>query len=221
MGIALSKLRARTRFFIDEKVQANFLNSDIDYAINEAQQEVAIELTQVVENFFINTTPTTLTLASNTQYYTLPDDFFKMTRIEDVNTGVAVAFVDLNSNNQAFTNNPPLMTINQISLAATIVGNSIGFRPTPTATRALQFWYVPVLDDLVNDADETPIPRIYADMLAIQAAIDCMIEDEADTTALERKQARKWDQLKRTARDRQQQSPKYVRRVGGDSTEMY
>lgn len=217
----LSQLRTRVRFFVDEKVQANYLDSDINYAINEAQQEIAIELAQVVENFFINTTPTSLALVANQQYYVLPDDFMKMTRIEDVATGMPIPFVELNSNNQLLINNPPLMTINQVALGATIVGNSVGFRPVPTAARTLQYWYVPVLDDLINDSDLTAIPRIYCDMIAIQAAIDCMIEDESDTSALERKQAHRWEQLKRTARDRQQQNPKYVRRVSSGNDMMY
>ena len=65
----------------------------------------------------------------------------------------------------------------------------------------------------LDDDDVTAIPRQFVDLLALQAAIDCYIKDEDDPSMLIAKYNRRLDQLKRTTRDRQQQSPKYVRRT--------
>jgi CHASE3 domain sensor protein len=44
------------------------------------------------------------------------------------------------------------------------------------------------------------------------AAVDMFIKDEDQATTLESKIGQQLEQIKRAARDRQQQNPKYVRR---------
>lgn len=217
-------LRKRVRFYIDEPIQANFLDSDINYALNEVQQTVATEIDQVDENYRVNPTPTVITFEANTQYYDLADDFWKMTRIQDQQSGLPIDFTDINSQNDFFQNFPPLVSTYPFGgFSAFIIGGnsqgqsgaSIGFTPIPTDdTKSVQYWYVPIIQDMTDDSDTTSIPRQYMDLLAVQASIDCLIKDQSDTAQLERKYARMTEQLKRTARDRQQQTPKYVRRTG-------
>ena len=218
-------VRQRVRFYIDEPVQANFLDTDINYAINDNQQDIATEIDQVDELYRVIPTPTVIQMKANTQFYDLPDDFWKMVRLQDLQTGLPIDFTDINSQNDFFQNFPPLITSTPFggfsaflaggSQANGQTGASLGFTPIPTdGTKSVQFWYVPIIQDMDNDTDTSAIPRQFYDLLAIQAAIDCMIKDQSDTTQLERKYSRRLDQLKRTTRDRQQQSPKYVRRVG-------
>lgn len=212
-------IRGRVRFYIDESVQANFTDNDINYAINDVQQDVVLELVQVAEDYFVNSTPSPITLEAGIQYYTLPADFLKVARVEDAQTGLMIPITDLDSQNNFFqTPIPPLVNITAAGYAAMIVGTTIGFTPLPTTPQTVNLYYVPVAPDLQSDTDTTVIPRPYVDLLAIQAAIDCFIKDEADTAALERKYAAKLARLIRTSRDRQQQNPKKVRRVG-DTTQ--
>lgn len=218
-------VRNRVRFYIDEPVQANFQDSDINYAINDSQQDVATEIDQVDELYRVNPIPTVINLALNTQFYDLATDFWKMVRLQDATTGLPIDFTDINSQNDYFQNFPPLINAYPFGGYSAFLaggtqangqtGASIGFTPIPTdPTKSVQYWYVPIIQDMDSDTDASSIPRQFVDLLAIQAAIDCYIKDEDDTTALERKYNRRLDQLKRTTRDRQQQSPKYVRRVG-------
>ena len=209
-------IRQRVRFFIDEPVEANFLDSDLNYAINEAQQEVATEISLVDEQYFVNTTPTQITQIAGQAFYDLQPDFWKMTRLEDVNTGLQIPFTDIDSQNNFFqTAIPPLVSITYAGFAAYLLGNTVGFSPIPTVTGQMaQYWYVPVLPDLGADSDTSQIPRQFVDLLAIKAAIDAMIKDEDDTSALERKYNIRFNQLVRGARNRQQQNPKKVRRIG-------
>ncbi len=217
-------VRNRVRFYIDEPIQANFKDSDINYAINDAQQTVATEIDQVDEKYRVTPTPTTINLEVNTQYYDLADDVWKLVRVQDQTSGLPIDFTDVNSQNDFFQNFPPLVNIYPFGGFACFIvggssagqaGGSLGFTPIPTdSSKSVLYWYVPVIQDLTDDTDTSAIPRQFVDMLAIQASIDCLIKDQSDTTQLERKYGRLLDQLKRTARDRQQQTPKYVRRSG-------
>lgn len=210
-------VRQRVRFFIDEPVQANFTDSDLNYAINEAQQEVATEISLVDERYFVATTPTTLTTVAGQAAYPLASDFWKMTRLEDVNTGMQLKISDFSNDNNFYNSGmiPPLVTGNSMAYTPSIVGNSLYLKPTPGSSGTLmQYWYVPILPDLTVDGDLSSIPRQFIDLLAIQAAMDAQIKDENDTSPLTVKYNRRFNQLVRGTRDRQQQNPKGVTRVG-------
>jgi len=210
----LADIRKRVRFYIDEPVQANFTDSDLNYAINDAQQYVINEITQVAENYLASTTPTSITIVPNQQYYPLETDCNKIIRVVDTITGMTIPFTDINSQNLVVPAILPTVAYGGLGYNATIVGNSIGFTPVPTnASFAPAYYYIPYAYDLQSDSDTTIVPRNYVDLVALQAAIDARIKDEDDTTALERKYARMIEQLKRTARDRQQENPKKVRRT--------
>lgn len=218
----LLQIRQRVRRFIDEPAQANYTDTDINWAINTAQQEVATEISLVDEKYFVNTVPTVITSVAGQRFYTLATDFWKETRIEDATTGLRLEFTDFaNQNNFYGDAVPPLVAQNQIGYGLSIVGNSIAITPTPTVSgQTAQYWYVPVLQDMVEDTDTTQIPVMFVDLLAIQAAIDMLISDEDDTSALERKYSRRFNQLVRASRQRQQQSPKMVSRTAAPGNYM-
>lgn len=214
-----AQIRARVRRFIDEPVQANFSNTDIDWAINQAQQEVATEISLVDEKYFVNTTPTVVTSVANQRFYPLANDFWKMTRLEDASTGLRLEFADFANQNNFYADAvPPIVAGNQVGYGIAIVGNSLAFTPTPTTNGlTAQYWYVPVLPDMESDSDVSAIPPMFIDLLAMQAAIDMMISDEADSSALMTRYTRRFNQLVRATRDRQQQSPRGVSRVSAPS----
>lgn len=215
----LAQVRTRVRFYIDEPIQANFSDSDLNWAINTAQQDVATEISQVDEQYFVNPAPTLITTVAQQRFYPLANDFWKMTRLEDVNTGLRLDFGTFADQNNFFSNIiPPLVSINQAGYQASIVGNSLAFTPTPSASGiTAQYWYVPLLPDMSGDSDASSIPIPFIDLLAIQAAIDAKIKDEDDTAALERKYNRRFQQLVRATRGRQQQNPRGVTRVSNSS----
>lgn len=210
----LAYLRTRVRLFIDEPQQANYTDANIDVAINTAQQEVATEISLVDEKWFVNPTPTVITSVAGQRFYPLATDFWKMTRLEDATTGLRLEFNDFAAQNNFFADAvPPLVAPNQIGYGMSIVGNSLAITPTPSSSGiTAQYWYCPILPDMVDDSDTSQIPPMFNDLLAIQAAIDMLISDEDDTSGLERKYARRFNQLVRATRDRQQQSPKHVTR---------
>jgi len=210
----LAQIRARVRRFIDEPVQANYTDSDINYAINRAQQEVATEISLVDEKYFVNTTPTTITSVAGQRFYPLASDFWKLTRLEDAQTGLRLEFDDFAAQNNYWSDMvPPLVASNQIGYSVSIMGNSLAINPTPTTSGiTCQYWYVPVLPDMSSDSDTSSIPVMFIDLLSIAAAIDMLISDEDDVSALQNKYNARFNQLVRATRDRQQQSPRHVTR---------
>lgn len=216
----LLQIRTRVRFYIDEPTQANFTDTDLNWAINDAQQELATEISLVDEQYFVSTTPTVITTVANQRFYPLASDFWKMTRLEDVNTGLRLEFSNFADQDNFFTNSvPPLVSINQVGYSAAVVGNSLALTPTPSASGIqAQYWYVPIMQSMLADSDVSSIPPQFIDLLAIQAAIDAKVKDEDDTAALERKFSRRFNQLVRGSRDRQQQNPKKVTRIPSPTT---
>ncbi len=209
-------LRARVRTYIAEATQAFYTDTEINYAINDAQQELGVELAQVGEYYFVNPSPTTITPVVNQPTYSLATDLYKLVRVEIQSTGEQVPMIDINEKSIDNLAIPPLVNTAGYGagMQAYLVGNSIGFTPPPTdPSLVFQYWYIPILPDLTADTDVTNIPRSFVDICAIIAAIDMLIKDEDDTTPLERKLARKIEQAKRAARNRQVQNPKYVRRT--------
>lgn len=218
----LAQVRTRVRFFIDEPIQANFQDSDLNWAINDAQQELATEVSQVDEQYFVATAPTVITTVAGQRFYPLATDFWKMTRLEDANTGLRLEFKEFADMDNFFKNAiPPLVSINNAGYAASIVGNSVALTPQPSASGIqANYWYVPILQDMTSDTDVSVVPRQFIDLLAMLAAIDAKIKDEDDTAALERKYNRRFNQLVRTTRDRQQQNPRGVTRVSTNGYQL-
>jgi hypothetical protein len=211
----LANLRTKVRQFIDEKQQANFSDSDINWAINTAQQEVATEISLVDEQYFVNPTPTVITSVAGTRFYALAADVWKVIRLEDVTTGLRIDFDNFSNLNNFYQNViPPIVASSQMGYNASIVGNSFAFTPTPSTNGIqAQYWYVPILQDMTSDSDTSVLPRNFVDLLPIKAAIDMIIEDEGDTSALERMYSRRWAQMIKATRNRQQQNPRGVTRV--------
>lgn len=217
----LGYIRQRVRFYIDEPAQANFRDSDINTSINEAQQDIITEIVQVDEEYFINGTPTTIQMDGTSERYPLANDFYKLVRLEYQNTGQRIPFFTFREKNSYGENVVPFSNIGAFGTMtqAYILGNFLGFSPLQTdPTVVMQYWYAPIAQDMVSDADTTIVPRMWIDLLAIQAAIDCFINDEDDTSALEHKYDRKITRMRSLARQRQQQNPKHVIRTNyGDN----
>ncbi len=212
---SLSDLISRVQFFIDETTFQNFTQAAITYAINVAQQDVAKEIVHEYEDFFevqslLN--PSGGGTIPTIEFYTLPSDFLKFKRIERNDTNEPIPPID---QNEKVWNNYSLATVvtQNSPLSYYVMGTSVGFNPVPQTAIPVLMTYVQRLPDLVNLADVSPIPSEHHDMIAVQAAIDMMIKDEADTTAMQNRYNQLLNSLQRTLRDRQIQEPKRVRRT--------
>lgn len=210
-------LRGRVRVFIDEVTQANFTDTSINYALNEAQQRVAVEIAQATEDYFVNPVPVTITILNNVAQYALAADCYKPIKVVDSNTGLRIPYRKFGQVDQApAIASTPLFGNGYFSpYSFSMLGNFLVFNPTPTDTSFTpQYWYVPVLPDMTSDTDNSSIPRPFVDLLCLDAAIDMLIQDEDDISPLQGKFNYRWAQMIKASRDRQQQEPRRVTRSG-------
>lgn len=210
-------LRGRVRVFIDEVTQANFTDTSINYALNEAQQRVAVEIAQATEDYFVNPVPVSITIQNNVAQYALAADCYKPIKVVDSATGLRIPYRKFGQVDQApAIASTPLFGNGYFSpYSFSMLGNFLVFNPTPTDTSFTpQYWYVPVLPDMTSDADSSSIPRPFVDLLCLDAAIDMLIQDEDDISPLQGKFNYRWAQMIKASRDRQQQEPRRVTRSG-------
>lgn len=213
VGMTRADLRSRVRFFIDEPQQQNFTDADINAALNVAQLQVQLEMNQANEDYFVSPVPTPITLQSGTDTYPLAEDCLNIVRVEDANTGLPILPVDINEKMPTGTLNSFPTLAGAVSMNWYLVGDSIGFTPPPTGTSLVNYWYVPVVPDMASDTAVPQIPAPYRDMIAVRAAIDSFIKDEADITNLNALWMEYLSRLKRTIKSRNLMAPKHVRRT--------
>lgn len=219
-----AEMRARVRYFIDEPTQQNFSDSDINAALNIAQQQVQLEIVQANEDYFIDPSPQTVTLVPGTASYALHADgngecdVLSVKRVEDGLTGLSIEPID--QNEKAILGQPFPVLISPSPFNFYILGNYLVLDPMPQLASTVKYWFTPNLSDMSSDSDRSQIPRALHDMIPVRAAIDAFIKDEADTSALRMLWSEYMDRLHRVARHRQIMAPKHVRRANVGSTSL-
>ena len=178
MAKTLKDVRDHVRVYLDEVSAADWTDAQINRAINNAYLDHYTDVVMVYEDYY-STNALTGTVAGQ-QEYALPDDFYKIRRVE------------LNyepSNPNAISNRAVKVTIDDVlrdlgnqGLSLTphsrpgyyIRGNNIGFIPIPTETgdNCLSIWYITTIDDLSVDSDTLNLPFAdnYASNIALGAA---------------------------------------------------
>jgi len=192
MSKNLAYLRAQTRTYLDEAVQADWKDNEVDREINNGYQRVATAVMETYEEFYLNN-DTFNTVANQQEYGVvdgLPSNLFKIRRLEinyspevinSVLTRVKPTQMDHVLGNLANTSNT--ITAFKAPVYYFIGGGStaykVGLIPVPTSggpdTQAVpsgKIWYVEMVTDLVDSIDEVnvPYPDRYAQLCARFAA---------------------------------------------------
>lgn len=174
MAKALSDLKFGVRVYLDESAQADWLDTEVFAAINQAYQDVVGHVMEVYENYYNTTTPFTYAIVANQQEYSISSSLIKVTRVE-------INYKPTDSNSQPLRAIPvqsdELRLNLQNSMAAGgyfnagyyLHGNvgtqKIGFVPIPqtadTTGQSISVWGVALPADLSADTDNVNIP--YAD----------------------------------------------------------
>jgi len=194
MAKTLSTLRARTRTYLDEAVQADWTDTEVDREVNEGYHKVVTAVISVFEDYYL--TSATANTVANQQEYALPSDFFKMRRVEinyDVDNTNSVPQRALPINIDSVRRDLANTTLGISVLrnpAYYLKGDVIGFIPIPTknGTNAIKIWYIKTKTDLVNDSDEVdiPYPDRYANIIAVFAAGTLLRKGQQEETVAAR-----------------------------------
>lgn len=192
MAKDLAYLRAQTRTYLDEAVQADWSDAEVDREINNGYQEVVAAVIDVYEDFYVNTA-TFNTIAGQQEYGVsdgLPDNLFKVRRVEanyaptTANTKLGlVAPITIDQVPYALGNNSNQGSAFHGPVYYLIGGGStdykIGLIPIPNQNGLgslfdpnCKLWFVEEVDDLVLSTDvvKIPYPNRYAALISRYAA---------------------------------------------------
>ena len=165
MSKTLTNLRAATRTYLDEATQADWTDVEVDREVNLAYMKVYSEIVNVYEEYY--STKSITSSVANQQEYDLPDDIYKIRRIE-INYNVD------NSNSIArkavpVTMDSVLRDLGNSALGITVYrnpayyvrGNVIGFIPEPTksGSSAITLWYIKTISELSNLSVSVSVTR--------------------------------------------------------------
>lgn len=189
MSKTFGNLQTKTRVYLDEASQADFLDSEVKMADNSAYQDLAGKVMEVYENYYETTTPFTYAVSANVQEYTIDPSLIKVTRVEinykpsDSNS-VATRATSIKSDELPLNLNYSGTLGSQFNagyyLHGDIGNQKIGFVPIPTEAdttgESISVWGVAIPADLSADSDNVNIP--WADrffyLICLRAAAEML-----------------------------------------------
>lgn len=89
-------------------------------------------------------------------------------------------------------------------------GNQLFFTPIPTANQSLNIWYIPRMNQLVNDSDRVDGISGWTEYIIIDAAIKCMQKEESDTSVLMNQKMAMITRIEASAENRDAGEPECV-----------
>jgi len=199
-----------TRMFPDN-TSGFWTDSNLIIFTNLVQQDIALEIVQTFEDYFV--TQTFLNITSGCASYTLPAGFQKMRRVEDVRTQEPTEIFPVGLNERPWKN--PLV----INASATywdggyyFKGNQIVFTDTPTVSNAsaIQLYFVKTLSDISNASDTSDLPGEHHRLLVWGLARYMLFQQQSDTARADLEYDKMMQKLKMQVEDRQVQRTRKV-----------
>lgn len=195
-----SELRQLVSFWVDDLNLTYFTPTQVNRFLNNAQREVQKLVLNAGQDFYVKCAQTSLVV--NQRDYVLPEDFYKVNRLEVVISGVV-------PNETVYRLNP--ISPNQLDLLGTQVGtpnvyffkkNRFVLYPAPDTALTLRMLYSYKVADMVLDTDLPDVPEPYEEMIAVLAAMDCLYKDGRETGPLQEKRDLYMKMLKEDAAQR-------------------
>jgi len=184
----------------------------IDY-FNVIQQDVSLEVMQSFEDYFL--TQTTLNISANVTEYTLPTDFVKIRRVEDIRGSInpveirPVTLNDKAAGNRIFTEVSGIF----VGGGYYIKGDTIVFTQTPATTEdsSIRVYYVKSLADISAGSSISEIPTEHHRVLVWGMVKYMLFQQQSDTTKADEEYQRLLIKLRMQAENRQIQRPRRVK----------
>lgn len=185
MAKQLSDLETGVRVYLDEAVQADFLDSEVDRSINYAYHQLISRIIGIYQLYRETTTPFTYAVVANQQEYLIDPTLIKVTRVE-INYApqqagstplraipVKMEEALLNISNSASSG----AVFNAgYYLHGDLGSQYIGFIPMPTQSdttaQSINIWGYILPTDLVDSTDQPIIPYVdaWAYLIELKAA---------------------------------------------------
>lgn len=184
MSTTLAALRTRVRFKANMENSQFCTDSEINQYINDAYQSLYDLLVGKFEDYYV-TGPSSFTIATDANTYSLPATFYKLLGV-DRSIGGSEYF----PLKQFSFRDRNLKRINsrRLGLAPNleyrIFGDTLYIVPEDQAAGDYRIWYVPKAVLMSADSDTMEGVNGWEEMVVVDAAIKCLIKEESDTQAL-------------------------------------
>jgi hypothetical protein len=185
MAETLSSLRTRVRARADMK-NSNFVeDSELNQYINSSYQELYDILVTSFEDYY-TLPPVAFSIASGSNYYELPSDFYKLRGVDSSLDGSnyytmqPFDFANRNKFNQS------LLVMNSANYYKQyrIVGDRLYITPEDDAAGNYRIWYVPKAVTLGSDSDTLDGINGWEEYIVVDATRKCLAKEESDTSFL-------------------------------------
>lgn len=194
------QLKQLVSYYCDDLAMTYFTPTQIGTFLNNAQREVQKLILGAGQDYYVICAQTTLVV--NQRDYIVPENFYKLNRLEVVISGVA-------PNESVYRLNP--ISPNQLDMMTNQNGtpsvyffkkNRFVLYPAPDTALTIRILYSYMVADMVLDTDLPDVPTPYQEMIAVLAAMDCLIKDGREVSALMAKQELYMKMLKDDAAQR-------------------
>lgn len=237
MSLGEIRLKAQQR---SDLVNSNFLTlPEWNFNINQAMFELYDLLVTVYEDYFMAPGASFLS-GNNQQFYPLPDGitpflvnptlqttfiappFFKLLGIDLAINTAQNASVTLNKFNFIDRNkfiypNTASTIYGVFNLEYRIMGNQLELIPVPTSNQPLTIWYIPRLNQLLEDSDITTIGFSgWLEYVIVRAAILAMTKQQLDPSQLEAQLLDLRTRIQDSAMNRDAGRPDHISDVRGN-----
>jgi len=186
MSVTLATMRSRVRQRADMEESEFVQDSELNQYINSSYQELYDILVTSFEDYY-TLPPVSFTIATSTDYYTLPADFYKLRGVDASLDGstyyyTLMPFDFLNRNR----NNDNLIAADYSATDRKyrIVGSRIYVTPADNAPGSYRIWYVPSATVLTSDSSTLDGINGWEEYVVVDAARKCLDKEESDTRAL-------------------------------------
>lgn len=213
----LNEPLSTTRTFPDN-TSSFFTDAILTTYHNLIQNEVQNEIVQADEDFFV--TQTFLSVSANIAEYTLPTNFVKARRVEDVRNAASPIEIWPITINQRSNMSPGGLRNNSADFrvgAYYLRGNQIVLTDTPTFTNnsAIRLHYVYRLTDIASGTSTSEIPIEHHRLLVWGVVKLALFQQQSDTALADREYEKHITRMRQEIEGRQTQR---VRRVASAIT---
>jgi len=206
--MSLGQIRLMSRQRAD-RVNSNFVtDSECNLYINQAMFELYDLLVTTYEDYFIGT-PIQFSTDGNTFQFPLPDGattymngintnttilappLYKLTGVDLALNNATNAYVTVNKFNFIDRNrfvypNTASTIYGVFNMQYRMLGSNIEFIPTPTAGQQIRLWYIPRMNQLLQDTDITTQGISgWIEYVIVRTAIYILAKEESDISNLE------------------------------------
>jgi hypothetical protein len=167
------------------------------------------------DDYFVQLPPYTFQTDGESDWYTLPQDFFKLRAVDLQLTTSPGGYYSVKPFNLPERNRfslPNLQTFYGVlaNMRYRMAGNRLWLIPRPQGGQTIRIFYVPRMTELVEDTDVLDGVSGWEEYVVVDTVIKALAKEESDTTVFERAKAALVARIEAEASNRDAANPKTV-----------